>query len=83
MYRVNTDEWVQQQVDHLPVEMFASYAEVRTLLEIKPWSGDPVNGQYPDAPVRMLTFGHGSGLVTYLILDDQRRVDVLQVVWLG
>jgi hypothetical protein len=29
-----------------------------------------------------LAFGPG-GLVTYLILEDQRRVDVLQVHWVG
>ena len=25
----------------------------------------------------------GQGIATYLILDDQRRVDLLQVAWLG
>ncbi len=33
--------------------------------------------------MRTLAFGAtGQGLVTYLVLDDQRRVDVLDVVWL-
>ncbi|HEX9337555.1 MAG TPA: hypothetical protein VF892_16790 [Pseudonocardiaceae bacterium] len=83
MYRVDTDAWVQQQVDRLPADALASYAELRTLLELKPWSGEPVNDRNPDGPVRTLTFGRGLGLVTYLILDDQRRVDVVQVLWLG
>jgi hypothetical protein len=83
LYNINTDVWVQQQVDRLPAQTLASYAELRTLLELKPWSGEPVNDDNPDGPVRTLTFGDGLGLVAYLILEDQRRVDVLQVIWLG
>lgn len=83
MYRVETDEWVQQQVDHLPAAALASYAELRTLLEVKPWAGLPVHKDYPDRPLRTLTFGQEQGLVTYLILEDQRRVDVVQVAWIG
>ena len=38
----------------------------------------------PDAGVRTLTFGPaGQGMITYLILEDQRRVDILDVLWLG
>ncbi|MGH3771317.1 MAG: hypothetical protein ACRDRW_07975 [Pseudonocardiaceae bacterium] len=83
MYRVDTDEQVQQQVDQLPAETLASYAELRTLLEVNPWSGELVNDENPDGPVRTLLFGRGFGLVTFLILKDQRRVDLLQVIWLG
>lgn len=70
MYRVEADEWVQQQVDRLPAEALASYAELRTLMEVGPWSGEPVNADNPDAEVRTLTFGRGLGLVTYLILEE-------------
>jgi hypothetical protein len=57
---------------------------LRTLLEVCPWSGEPSNETNPDAEVRTLTFGaHHEGMVTYLILDGQRRVDVLSVLWLG
>ena len=83
MYRVETDEWVARQIDQLPVGALASYAEVRCLLGVKPWSGEPLHAANPDGAVRNVTFGDGLGLVTYLILDDQRRVDVVQVVWLG
>lgn len=31
--------------------------------------------------LRVHTFGAGRGLAVYLILDDQRCVDVLQVQW--
>jgi len=54
------------------------------VVEISPWSGEPVNDRNPDGPVRTHTFGpEHQGMVTYLILDDQRRVDVLSVLWLG
>lgn len=36
----------------------------------------------PDGAVRTLPFG-SHGMVTYLILDDQLRVDVLNVVWVS
>ncbi|MGH3830328.1 MAG: hypothetical protein ACRDRS_07710 [Pseudonocardiaceae bacterium] len=83
MYRVDTDEQVQQQVGQLPAEVLAAYAELRILLEVKPWSGEPLNDENPDGPVRTLSFGRGFGLVTFLILEDQRRVDLLQVIWIG
>ena len=47
-------------------------------------AGDSLNDDDPDAPVRTIAFGpDGQGLVTYLILDSQRRVDVLDVLWLS
>lgn len=83
MYRVETDEQAKPQVDALPAHALSSYAELRTLLEVAPWSGDPINKENPEAQVRNLTFGpHHEGMITYLILEHQRRVDVLYVTWL-
>jgi hypothetical protein len=33
--------------------------------------------------VRQLPFGVGLGMITYLVLDDQRRVDLLIVTGAG
>lgn len=34
----------------------------------------------PDGPMRQLVFGPGGyGMVTYLVLEDEQRVDVLRV----
>lgn len=34
--------------------------------------------------MRTLTFGpQGEGKIVYLILEDQRRVDLLVVLWVG
>jgi hypothetical protein len=85
VYRVTTDEHVQQQIDALPAEALNAYLELRTTLEISPWSGDPL---HPASPTGVLTwsFGpHGEGLIYYLVLEleDDRRVDLLHVVWLA
>ncbi len=54
------------------------------MLEVAPWNGDPLNKLKPDSPMRPCTFGpNDEGMTVYLILDDQRRVDLLTVVWAG
>ena len=84
MYRVTTDEQSQPQIEALPPAAGASFAEARVVLEVSPWSGESLNAANPDAGVRTLTFGpNGQGMITYLILEDQRRVDILDVLWLG
>jgi hypothetical protein len=82
VYRVTSDHQVLEQVAALPLEALASYAELLVLLETVPWNGDPVHKDNPAGAVRTHAFGRG-GLVTYLILEDQRRVDVLIVQWVG
>ena len=84
MYTVNTDGPAQHQVDALPTEALAAYAELRVVLETEtaPWSGRPYHRDNPQGAVRARAFGT-HGLVVYLILEDQRRVDVLLVQWVG
>ncbi|WP_165960650.1 hypothetical protein [Actinocrispum wychmicini] len=49
-----------------------------------PWDGLPYNQDNPDGNTRIWVFGPGGeGKVIYLILDDQRRVDLLNVMWVG
>jgi hypothetical protein len=81
VYTVETDGQAQQQVDALPAEALTAYAELRVLLETSPWSGAPYRRENPGGGLRVRTFDNGRGLVVYLILDDQRRVDILQVQW--
>ena len=53
------------------------------MLEVSPWTGESIDAANPDAGVRTLTFGPtGQAMITYLILEDQRRVDILDVLWL-
>jgi hypothetical protein len=55
-----------------------------TLLELAPWSGDPYNRERPDANMRTHTFAdEGRGLVSYLVLETERRVVILRVLWIS
>jgi hypothetical protein len=85
MYDVTTDERSQPQIEARPADGSAPFAEVRAALEVAPWStGDSLNDEHPEAPVRSVVFGaEGQGMVTYLVLERQRRVDVLDVTWLS
>jgi hypothetical protein len=82
LYEVETDGPTQHQVAALPPGAIAAYAELRVFLETAPWSGRPYNRDNPQGAVRASAFGT-HGLAVYLILEDQRRVDVLLVQWIG
>ena len=43
-------------------------------------NGRPINPDNPDGAVRTFAFG-SAGMLTYLVLDDEQRVDVLIVAW--
>lgn len=82
MYRLRTYEEAIEQIAALPEAALDHYAQVIDVLELVPWSGDPYNMSNPDGAMRQLVFGPGGkGMVTYLVLEDQRRVDVLRVLW--
>ncbi|MDQ2708595.1 MAG: hypothetical protein M3Z25_13570, partial [Actinomycetota bacterium] len=60
MFTVETDGPAQQQVDALPAEALAAYAELRVVLETAPWSGRPYHRDNPHGALRTHTFGtHG------------------------
>jgi hypothetical protein len=84
VYRVVTYDEASEQIAALPVEALSCYAETFSVLELAPRSGRPYNADYPDGPMREFMFGpHGAGVVTYLILEQQREVHVLLVQWIG
>lgn len=83
MYRIVVDPEVAEQINALPSEALPGYVEVLDVLEVKPWAGSPHHDSNPEGAVRRWAFGPGqAGQVVYLILDDQRRVDILMVQWL-
>lgn len=83
MFRIDTDSVALDQIAALPIEALIHYAEALSMLTLAPEKGVPYNEKKPDGSMRTLVFGGGRGKVTYLILEDQRRVDVLTVLWLG
>ncbi|MGH3695353.1 MAG: hypothetical protein ACRDRX_15425 [Pseudonocardiaceae bacterium] len=82
MYRVETDPDAAEQIAALPDDALADYAQSLVVLELVPWNGAPLRKDNPDGAVRTLPFGR-AGMVTYLILERQHRVDVLKVLWAG
>jgi len=84
MYSIHTDSAILEQVETLPADALPFYAELLALLQIAPWSGHAYNRERPEANMRTHTFGaDGEGMVIYLVLEDQRRVSLLQVLWVG
>jgi hypothetical protein len=84
VYEVTTDQRSQQQIDALPAEALAPFAEARAALELAPWNGKPYHRRSPDTAMRAWSFGpHWEGDIVYLVLEDQRRVDILVVLWLA
>jgi hypothetical protein len=57
-------------------------AELLDGLTVAPWNGESLNDARPDAPLRAWPFGR-LGLLTYLIFEDQQRVDLIRVVWVA
>ncbi len=82
MHRVETYPEARDQIAVLPDDALAGYAEALGVMALIPWNGEPINKDNSTGSVRTLPFG-AAGMVTYLILEDQRRVDVITVVWVG
>ncbi len=72
------------QIDALPHAALLGFAEALSVMKLVPWNGKPLNDTNPSGALRQLVFGpEGNGLVTYLVLEDQQQVDVLEVQWAG
>ncbi|WP_433782534.1 hypothetical protein ACQPX6_21955 [Actinomycetospora sp. CA-101289] len=73
---------VRGELEALPREALVALAEVLDVLEVVPWSGDPLVDRNPDGAVRTMPFG-STGLVTYVVVERLGRVDLLQLHWVG
>lgn len=78
---LDIDPVARAQIRELPPAGTAALAEAFEVLSLVPERGEPINADNPDGGVYQLTFGGGRGLITYLLLTDQNRVDVLIVTW--
>ncbi|SDY66182.1 mRNA-degrading endonuclease RelE, toxin component of the RelBE toxin-antitoxin system [Amycolatopsis xylanica] len=81
-FHLEVDPQAVDQIRALPEHALPMLAEAMTVLELAPWNGRPYVETKPDGALRQLLFGDGVGIITYLVLDEQRRVDVLDVLWL-
>ncbi|WP_242623086.1 hypothetical protein [Pseudonocardia sediminis] len=84
MYTIRSSDQVDDQITHLPADALVGFVETRAVLELAPCSGRSVNTAAPDALVRFRTFGpYDRGAVFYLVQERDRRVDLLDVLWVG
>lgn len=82
-YLIEISPEAREQIRALPPQLPKQLAEVMAMLELTPWHSKPINERNPDGSVRQLTFGDtGEALLTFLILEQQRRVDILEVMWI-
>lgn len=81
-YTLDIDPLAAEQIAALPAPALTALAEALAVLEVAPWNGLPLNQASPGGAVRQLPFGT-VGMITYLILDESRRLDVLIVTWAG
>lgn len=83
-YRIVIDDDVFEQVRALPSEARRAFDETMEVVALVPRNGRPYRSEKPELPMREFVFGpDGRGTVTYLVLEDQLRVDVLLVQWAG
>jgi hypothetical protein len=80
-YELDIDPNARSQIRALPPAALGTLADAFKVLALVPERGEPLNGDNPDGGLYQLVFGGGPGLITYLLLADQRRVDVLIVNW--
>ena len=80
MYALIIDPIAEEQIAALPDEALRPLAELFTLLETAPWSGEPYNPANPKASMLTHAFGE-RGLATYVVQDHQREVYLARVEW--
>jgi hypothetical protein len=81
VYRLILDPIAEDQINILPQAALRPLAELFTLLETAPWSGEPFNRANPRSNMLTHVFGE-LGLATYLVLEERREVYLLRTEWL-
>lgn len=80
-YHLDIDPIARAQIRALPAAAVYALGEAFDVLTLIPDRGEPLNADNPDGGLYQLPFDRGRGLITYLLLADQDRVDVLVVTW--
>ncbi|WP_157124626.1 hypothetical protein [Nocardia pseudovaccinii] len=67
----------------MPAELLGHFAELIAFLELTPGAGQPYQPSNPDGAMRKMTFGpNNEALATYVILEEQRRVVLVSLIWI-
>ena len=77
-YTVLLDPLAESQVASLPHDERAAFDETLAVLQGTPWNGRPFHRSSSEIPVRTTPLGK-AGMITYMILEQRLRVDVLLV----
>jgi hypothetical protein len=80
MYQLSLDPVAAVQINTVPQEALSPLAELFTLLETAPWSGEPFSPANPRGNMLTHAFGE-NGLATYLVLEERREVYLLRIEW--
>lgn len=81
MYEVILHPQAEDQVAALPDDALGPLAELYTVLETTPWSGNPYNRDNPRGNMLTLAFGE-LGMAVYVVLEEHREVYLVIVRWL-
>jgi hypothetical protein len=83
-YAIDVDPDAQGAIAALSGDALLALAEAFAVLELAPWRvGRSVNPERnPHSGVRNLPFG-AAGMITYLVVEHARRVDILLITWAG
>ena len=84
MYSYDILPEAREYVDGMPAAALSFYSELIGFMELTPWDAPAYRQDKPDGNMRKMLFGHGAeGIAVYLILEEQCRVVVVSVTWIG
>lgn len=82
-YRVERSPKVQAQLATMPRVAQLAFEDLCERLAVDPWDCEPVNRRNPMGNLRQTVFGdRGQGMALLLIIDREKRVVVVDSVWL-
>jgi hypothetical protein len=83
VYRIHTYPEAVAQIAAVPDRALADLARALDAIAASPWDGPSHHAANPAAEVRHWLFGpDAAGQVIYLVLERDREVHVLRVLWL-
>lgn len=80
-YHLDIDPIARAQIEALAPAAARAFGAALDVLTLVPDRGEPLNPDNSEGGLYQLPFDQGRGLITYLLLSDQDRVDVLVVTW--
>jgi hypothetical protein len=80
-YEIDVYPEADAQRATLPTDALVVYGQVLDVLQLTPWNGRSVQPANPAGAVRL--WATGRLLVTYVILEHEQRVGIIDITWAG